>query len=280
MAMTILIAGATGDLGGRISKALLAKGANVRALVRNSTDKAKIATLEQQGLIVFKADMSDASQLTGACEGISCVVSALQGLHDVIVDMQSQLLKAAVAAKVTRFTPSDFASDFTRLPNGVNRNFDLRREFKTSIDQADIAPTSILNGAFADILSYNIPLFDTQKKTVGYWSDPDWKIDFTTMDNTAAFTADAALDSSSPRLLKIASFQISPNELVSLTGDLTGEPFKLVWKGALRIWPMGSNWWPNKVRLSGYHGARFTRFAWIVRRLRYSIFIPPPGLNN
>lgn len=232
MATIILVAGATGDLGGRINRALLDRGASVWALVRPGTDPAKLATLEQQGIIVVRADLADVAQLTKACEGVSCLVSALQGLHDVIVDTQSRLLEAAVAAGVSRFIPSDFASDFTKLPAGVNRNFDLRREFKTILDQAAIAPTSILNGAFAEIVSHDIPLLDTKKRTVGYWDDPDWRIDFTTMDNTAAFTAAAAMDESTPRLLRIASFQISPNELVRLTGELTGEPFTLVRMGS------------------------------------------------
>ena len=224
----IVIAGATGDLGGRIITALLARGAAVRALVRPSTDPAKTDTLAQHGVKVVRVDFADAPALQQACAGASCIVSTLAGLREVIVDTQSQLLAAAVAAGVPRFIPSDFASDYTRLPAGQNRNFDLRREFQEILDKASIAATSILNGAFGEILGYNIPLLDFKQQQVGYWEDADWRIDFTTMDDTAAFTAAAALDDATPRLLRIASFQISPRELSAAAAEAKHKPFPLV----------------------------------------------------
>ena len=224
----IVIAGATGDLGGRITHALRTRGAAVRALVRPSTDPAKTEALAQRGVEVVRVDFADAAALQQACAGASCVVSALAGLREVIVDAQSQLLAAAVAAGVPRFIPSDFASDYTRLPAGQNRNFDLRREFQHLLDQAPIAATSILNGAFGEILGYNIPLLDFKKQQVGYWEDADWRIDFTTMDDTAAYTAAAALDATTPRLLRIASFQISPRELSVAAEAAKHRPFPLV----------------------------------------------------
>lgn len=214
----ILVAGGTGDLGGRIIKALVEKGAAVRAVVRKETSPEKVAELERQGVMVIRIDMSDQLSLAAACTGINCVVSALAGLREVIVDTQSILLDAAVAAGVSRFIPSDYSTDFTQLKDGDNRNFDLRREFMRRIDETDIAATSIFNGAFAELLNYNIPFLDHKKQTVSYWGDPDWKVDFTTMDNTAAYTAAAALDNATPRFLRIASFQPSAREMAAVSG--------------------------------------------------------------
>lgn len=234
MENTILIAGATGNLGGRIVRELIRRGATVRALVRANSDDNKVAQLKQQGVEIIEADLRNKGQVTKACEGVACVISSLQGLGDVLIDTQSALLEAAIAAGVPRFIPSDFATDFTRIPDGENRNFDLRRAFMKHIDQQPIAATSILNGAFADMLLYGLPLFDTRKKQVSYWENPDWPIDFTTMDDTAAYTAAAALDSSTPRILRIASFQISPNELVAVSEDVMPEKFDLVRLGSLQ----------------------------------------------
>lgn len=229
----IVIAGGTGDLGGRISKALLERGAEVRALVRPSTDAAKVATLEQRGITVIRIDLTDIAGLTEACAGASCVISALQGLHDVIIDAQSTLLDATLAAGVPRFIPSDFSSDFTKLTPGDNRNFDLRRAFNDHLDtKTAIRGTSILNGAFAELLTYNIPMLNIKNKSVGYWESPDWRVDFTTMNDTAAFTAAAAMDPTTPRVLRIASFQISPNELKTVAEDVVKEPFTLIRMGS------------------------------------------------
>ena len=71
------------------------------------------------------------------------MVYALQGLREVIVDGQTQLLHAAVAAGVPRFIPSDFAVEYMGLTPGDNRNFDLRREFYHVLDQATIRATSV-----------------------------------------------------------------------------------------------------------------------------------------
>jgi nucleoside-diphosphate-sugar epimerase len=233
MPATIAVAGATGNLGKRTVKALQAQGANAVALVRKGAAEDKVRELQSFGANVAIVEMSSASDVSKACAGAACVVSALAGLRDVIVDTQSVLLEAAIDAGVPRFIPSDFSSDFRSMPRGENRNFDLRRDFHERLDVARIQSTAIFNGAFAEILTYNIPLLDYEKKMVGYWQDPDWPIDFTSMDDTAAFTAAAALDAGTPQALHIASFRVTPNELVNLATEFMKTPFKLVRLGGL-----------------------------------------------
>ncbi len=234
MGKTILVAGATGDIGGRVVRELIKRGADVRGLVRPTSDPAKVAKLEEQGAKIARPDMSDKAALTEACKGVTCIVSTLAGLHDVIVVDQSALLDAAIAAGVPRFIPSDFASDFTKQAKGENRNFDLRKEFHEYLDkQTSVKATSILNGGFAELLSYNIPFLNFKNQTVGYWGDPDWKVDFSTKDNVAAFTAAAALDDDAPRVLRIASFQVSANEMVKIASEVLHAPYQLVRLGSV-----------------------------------------------
>jgi NmrA-like family len=234
MKKAILVAGATGNLGGRIVKALIAQGAEVKAIVRNNTDAKKVEALEKQGVTVLAIDMSSVSEIAMACKGVSCVVSALAGLKEVILDAQLTILEGAIEAGVPRFIPSDFATDFTTIPMGENRNFDLRKTFKEHLDKSNIKATSIFNGAFAEILSYNTPIFDTVNKTIAFYDDKqDWKVDFTTMDDTATFTALVALDDKAPRNLNISSFSLSPNDFVAISEKVKGEKFELVDKGSL-----------------------------------------------
>lgn len=234
MKKKILVAGGTGDLGNRIIKALLKRNADVVAVVRHESDHAKVEELENMGVKVIKADMANVTELTHALKGITCVVSALAGLHDAIVDGQSVLLEAAVAAGVPRFIPSDYSSDFTKLPEGENRNFDLRKEFHKKLDAAPIAYTSILNGAFTDILAYNTPFYNVKENNISYWgNDPDYRVDFTTKDDTAAYTSAAALDDAAPKILRIASFQISANELAAMATEIKKTTFKIIPMGSL-----------------------------------------------
>ena len=114
----IVVAGASGNLGGRITRALLERGANVRALVRFATAPDKLERLQELGVTIACVDLSSASQVAPACSGAACVVSALAGLRDVIVEAQTVLLNAAVKAGVPRFIPSDYSIDFTEFPPG------------------------------------------------------------------------------------------------------------------------------------------------------------------
>jgi nucleoside-diphosphate-sugar epimerase len=231
---TIVVAGASGDIGGRITKALLERGATVRALVRHSTAPDKVESLRELGATVVPADLTSASEALPACEGAACVVSALAGLRDVIVEAQTLLLYAAVSAGVPRFIPSDYSIDFTGCRAGENRNLDLRREFHTRLDKAPISATTVFNGAFAELLTGEMPMIAPRLKRVLYWGDADQRLDFTTKDDSAAFTASAALDPSTPRYLRIAGDQLSARELAVVVSEVTGEEFRPLRVGSLR----------------------------------------------
>jgi nucleoside-diphosphate-sugar epimerase len=230
----IVLAGATGSLGRCIATDLIQKGAGVRALVRKESAPEKVKQLQQSGASIAEVDFENPATLTEACSGGSCVVSALAGLRDVIVEEQAVLLDSAVEAGVQRFIPSDYSIDFTKLPDGTNRNLDLRRDFHKRLDKTPIAATSILNGAFADMLTGQAPFILFKLKRVLYWEDPDQLMDFTTMSDTAAFTAAAALDPSTPRILRIAGEQTSARKLARIAGEITGKRFRLLRAGSLK----------------------------------------------
>ncbi|GEO11197.1 NmrA family NAD(P)-binding protein [Segetibacter aerophilus] len=231
MSTLILVAGATGDLGGRIVRELVNRGAEVRAIVRSTAAVEKIRLLEAQGVKICKVNNWNLEELKKACDGASCVVSVLAGLSDVIIDAQKVLLDAAIAAGVPRFIPSDYSLDFTKFSHGENRNLDLRRQFHQYLNNTSIASTSIFNAAFADLLIGPMPVIFFKRKLVLYWGNADRRWDFTTIDNTAAYTANVALDTSTPRYLRIAGDQISPREIRAVVNELTGQKFSLLHTG-------------------------------------------------
>ena len=229
-AQTVLLAGVGGDLGGRIARALVARGADVRALVRVGVKPGNFPP----GVTPVTVDYGDPRSLANACHGAACVVSALNGLEPVILEAQGRLLDATVAAGVPRFIPSDFSLDFTRTRPGDNRNLDLRRHFMNRVDRTPIRATSILNGAFADLLTGEAPIVLQRPRRILYWGDADQPLDFTAKDDVARYTAAAALDSEAPRILRIAGDTVTPRVLATLMTDLTGRPFGLWRAGGLK----------------------------------------------
>ena len=231
----VVLAGGTGDLGGRIATALGRRQVAFRALVRPGSSAAMRAGLEATGATVLEVDYDDAVALKSACAGSSCVVSALNGLQPVMIGMQGKLLDAAVASGVPRFIPSDYSLDFTKTRAGDNRNLDVRRMFMARIDGAPIRATSVLNGAFSNLLTGQAPIVLHKRRKVLYWGDADQQLDFTTKDDVADYVAEVALDDGAPRFPRIAGAVASPRQLAAIMKELTGERFGLWRAGGIGL---------------------------------------------
>jgi nucleoside-diphosphate-sugar epimerase len=231
----IVLAGATGKLGHRIAGELRRKGVHVRAIVRPGTSSERLAKLREQHVDIVEVDLQARSEVMRACQGASCVVSTLLGLHKVMIEAQSALVEAAVEAGVPRFIPSDYAMDYLKIAPGLNRNLDLHREFYLRLEKAPIRNTTILNGAFMELLTGEAPLVLFKLNRVLYWGDnPNQLLDFTTMDDTAAVTAAAALDADAPSVLRVAGEQISASGLAEAASRATGRHFRPLRGGSLK----------------------------------------------
>ena len=235
MSKTIVVVGATGNLGEKIINELLSRGAEVKAIVRLETDLKKINELEKKGVKLCQVDFGNKSEISKHCLGAHCVVSALAGLGETIVDAQKIILNAAIEANVRRFIPSDYSIDFTNLIEGQNRNLDLRREFHQYLDKAPIKATTIFNGPFMDLLTTDMPLIMFKQKRILCWGNPDQVMEFTTTYNVAEFTAEVALDDDSPRYLRIAGDRLSCNQFAELLTELTGKKYKIFKPGGIKL---------------------------------------------
>jgi len=106
--MKILVTGATGKVGSRLSKWLARRGDHVRALVR---DPAKAADLSSANIEVVKGDLLDPESLAAAVRGVDAVVHCAAFFRGATAeeahatnDVGTQhLARAALAAKVKRF---------------------------------------------------------------------------------------------------------------------------------------------------------------------------------
>ncbi|MBT1541634.1 NmrA family NAD(P)-binding protein [Curtobacterium flaccumfaciens pv. flaccumfaciens] len=231
MTTTILVAGATGDLGHRIVRELTQHDVRVRVLTRPGSTTADERFGDDPRVDVVTAEYSDHDGLTRAVSGADVVVSAVSGTRPVIVDAQRALLAATAAAGVRRFIPSDYSADYRRIAPGTNRNFELRREFAADLDAAPVQATSILTGMFTDLLTGEAPMILSGRRLVLFWSSADQVLDFTTKDDVARVTALAALDDDAPRVIEMAGDRVTARDVAHTMSDLTGERFRLQWAG-------------------------------------------------
>jgi hypothetical protein len=93
-------------------------------------------------------------------------------------------------------------------------------------------------------------------------------MDFTTMDNTADYTAAAALDSETPRVLRIAGFQVSPKDLAKIGGAVKGKEFKLVPVGSLEDFAAAN----KKERAAHPEGEKEVFPGWQGKQYLHSMF--------
>ena len=235
MSKVILVAGATGNLGSKIVDELLKLDVHVKALVRAQTDFVKINNLAKKKVEICQVKVFSIDEIAKICEGVDCVVSVLAGFEDTIFDAQKILVQAAIQAKVPRFIPSDFSTDFTNLIYGKNRNLDFRKKFHDYLNQQPIKATSIFNGAFMELTTGDMPLILFEKKKVLSWGDANIKMDFTTTYNIATYTAYAALDDTTPRYLRIAGDSLSCNDVSDVMTQLTNSPYKIFNPGGIGL---------------------------------------------
>jgi nucleoside-diphosphate-sugar epimerase len=120
----ILVTGATGKVGSRFAKRMLAKGYDVRILVR---DAAKASTLAELGAEVFVGDLNSADTLLPAVKGMDAVIHIAaffrsftdnEGIIKTNHSGTVALANASIAAGVQRFiftsTGNVYSSDNKR----------------------------------------------------------------------------------------------------------------------------------------------------------------------
>ena len=199
----VVVAGGNGKLGRLIVESLLAHaGVSVRVLVRDPA-KLDVSALpkDRVEVVAFDAALATDAARADAVKGSYAVVSALQGGPDIIVDAQLALLRAAKAAGARRFIPSDYSYNVFTLPEGINVNSDWRRtlgELARKEGTATFEVVHVMQGIFTDktVLGF-LGLFDGEKGVLRYWGDGTAPIDWTTWEDTARYTAAAALDEGS-----------------------------------------------------------------------------------
>ncbi len=159
----ILVAGATGQLGGAVAQQLLAQSKRVRALVRaNSPSKGMAAqgmataeaTLRAAGAEIVYGDLRDRASLDAACQGVQTVISTVtsiardQDFAHVDIEGTQSLIDAAQAAGAGHFI---FVS-----ANGASAGhpvplYDAKGRVEAYLKQSGLDYTILRPGPFMEI---------------------------------------------------------------------------------------------------------------------------------
>jgi uncharacterized protein YbjT (DUF2867 family) len=125
----ILVAGATGALGGEICRRLIIRRKPVRALVRATSEPAKVEALTKSGAKVVVGDLKHRASLDAACEEVDAVISTVSMIGTAkpgdsfeATDERGtlNLVAAAKAANVDHFVYVSFDTD--SVPDSPLRN--------------------------------------------------------------------------------------------------------------------------------------------------------------
>ena len=166
----LLVAGATGSLGTRITKRLLDQGRPVRILVRPGSDPAALAAA---GAEVAIGNLKDPASLERACVGVQTVIttaSASRRGDDSIENVDRQgnlnLVDAAVRAGVRHMilTSTLAASESSPVPL-----FRAKAAAEARLRDSGIAWTVLQPNAFMDVwfgMLIEMPLFSGQPVTL------------------------------------------------------------------------------------------------------------------
>jgi uncharacterized protein YbjT (DUF2867 family) len=147
----VLVVGATGWLGGQVVDRLLARGKKVRALVRPTSDAAK---LEAKGVEIARGDMLDLDSLVIAMTGTAAVITTAAGYtgknknaHEIDTRGNANLAIAASKAGVKRFVlTSILTSDQTP---GVP-HFWQKKLTEDKLEELGVPFVALRPGAFFD----------------------------------------------------------------------------------------------------------------------------------
>ncbi len=231
MTDTILIAGGTGMLGGRIADHLLdSSKARIRLLVRDpSASRDKLEPLVKAGAELIEGDLSDPASLDRATRGVDVIISAVQGGPDVIVDGQVALAKAGKANGVRRILPSDFALDLFKATPGEHAMFDMRAEADRQIAAIGLDQVNILQGGFMEMFLPGRGAIDLEAGTVSFFGDGNTKVEVTSVEDTVRMVARVALDRDVPAgKFAFAGDRVTFREAGAIVAEATGRPIKPV----------------------------------------------------
>ncbi len=221
----ILVTGATGKQGGAVARQLLARGFQVRALVRDRRNPAAQA-VAVQGIELVRGDLTDRASLDKALQGVTGVYSVQAlGLAEGEVRQGTTLADAAKAAGVKHFVYSSVAS--AGLKTGIP-HFESKWRIEEHIRKIELPSTIIRPVFFMENWSYQRD--SILSGTLSLPLDPDRKLQQIAVEDIGVFAAMAFADPGKwiGRAIDIAGDDLSMIETAGVLGEVLGRKVNYV----------------------------------------------------
>ena len=194
----ILVVGATGALGGSVTRLLARGGPNVRALVR---DPARRRELDRLGVDVAIGDLRDPASLAAACADVTHVITTANSFLGKGANASSHvdlygnrnLVDAARGAGVERFV---FVSADNATPDSTVDFFRYKAQTEEYLRATDIDYVIIRPAAFMDVWAHIVAGNIAAKGVATVFGAGDNPINFVARDDVADFIVRIAVDPS------------------------------------------------------------------------------------
>jgi len=231
-----LVIGATGFLGTEICRQLAAKGKPVRAMIRSTSDQAKVGKLKALGAELVQGDLRNRASLEAAYQGVTTVISTASAMpfsyqpeanNIQTVDLEglTNLISAAQVTGVSRFSYTSFSGQ-------IDFDFPLRnakRAVEQRLKNSGLVYTILHPSYFMEVWltpavgfdasNAKAQIYGTGKNPISWISFKDVaQFAVESLDNPAA--QNAVLELGGPEAL-------SPLQAVRIFEEVGGKPFEV-----------------------------------------------------
>lgn len=228
-----LVAGATGLLGMEICRLLRERGEPVRALVRTTSDPAKVGALRSLGAEIVTGDLRDPPSLHAACQGATTVLTTVTAISCYTPENtfltadagNRDLIDAARAAGASQFV-------FVSVSSGLNPDCDLlhmKRANEQYLMNSGLPYTILRPSAFIEVWLSPRLGFDVANSRANIFGTGDARLSYISYRDVARYCVavighpagrNAVIDLGGPDA-------ISPLEAVHIFETVTGRTFAL-----------------------------------------------------
>lgn len=252
MSIVVGIAGISAKLAQCVTKALQKyPGVKIKGFCR-SLEKMPPSALQKYNLELIQGNFDDEVAVQKFVRGTDVVICCYFGGPEVMTLGQKILIDACAKEGVSRYIPSDFAVDYTKIPDDELFPKESTKIIKNYLSEKGVAGVHILVGGLMETFwSDYFEIYDADTQTASYWGTGEEKWDLTSFETAAAYTAALAVDKEAVGIFR-CKLALSPCDSLGLDnlmwpvrGDFKSifeikQAYDKVYQSPLRLKRLGS----------------------------------------